>query len=127
MAEGGANYQVATVSVPFKADMEQFDRDVKDIEDRISKIPEKFKASLEEVSRSFENRIDEWKKKVDEISSSLSQAQSEQPQFSGQVSVGGDKNDVQELQTLEDVKEELKTVNASLNTIKGMLVNVTSQ
>lgn len=108
MADSGLQIQAATITVPVKPDVTEFDRAMKSIEERIDAIParfeaafskvrtdieglsdvvgsvpEKFGAAIERVGSDIAAKIEEWKREIQNIGDSASRVRDDARAASG--------------------------------------------
>lgn len=122
MPNEGVQFNAATVTVPFKPDMAEFDRAIDAAEQRITEIPGKFKDALSDVAKDFGERLDGWKTQIDAIGERLDSS----------AAAGGNRQEseqrgVQDGETerlLRDISDGMRDINTALGTIVGLLTTM---
>lgn len=124
MADQGINYTVATVTVPFKADMADFEKSIKQLEDRIEALPKKFSEALDKMVDEFNSKVESMKEQL-KIEDGKAGKTAEIPTQNDNTMLVDEKSS-EVVRAVEKVEDQLKDVNMKVDTVNNLLLGIIS-
>jgi phage host-nuclease inhibitor protein Gam len=119
----GVNMVVTTVTVPFRADLSEMERQIKDIEDRFAKIPESFKTAMNDAIAGVSDQIAALAEKMGE---SIKAPKADETGFHESSTHTNDQHDEDksdEKNWRDNMYLAMRQIAASLETINGLLLS----